>query len=383
MKLFVVLALLGLCSRGYGRDFCADRADKKGSAEALFLSADTYLKQIITESTCKSAYDHIDAGTFFAAECEAAFVQGFCFGSKVYEDFGPEEGEVCVDDSKKIDTYVEMAKFATKYVGPIGESACSNALPCLKRAVQLITDCADEYDTFFEDVTTNAFNVIRDNFGDDDLSDMMSFAEDYLMCDYSDDADAQCLINLANEQSVTINGIEEEVKKFIANIKQKDELLQDARDGLDEFLAEARVFCKTGCASKSTTFFSHLFVGTDCSVSCPTTETYCGGCEQNANNFLDWYPKATPCCTKNALGNIMNAFNFVNDNYGEDLKKMEADALAYLREQTNCGGAATRYQEYVAHLTDQATCLNNTYTKIESGCCTRCPNKGFCPRNEM
>lgn len=382
MKLFVVLALLGLCSKAYGRDFCAGTGGR-AEAETIMAIFDIYLPQIITTQNCPSAAALIEDGTFWHAKCEEAFSQGYCFGSEVYEKFGPEEGTVCIDDSKKIDTYIEMAKFATNYVGTIGEHGCTSALPCFRAVSAIITNCADNNEMFFESVVDNAFALLKDFLKnnknmENQLESLMGIAEDVLNCDFGDDADAQCLLEYAKTQAdtLTIDGIHESIKAFIGSAKEEDAIIQDVRSGIDYFLTDSTKFCSSGCVSKSTSFFTHLFVGTDCSESCPSIETYCAtdgvGCETNANNFLNWYPKATPCCTKHALANIMKAFNYVRTTYGDNLLILEEEAKEYLNTEANCEGAVTRYEAYVDDFTKQAQCVNNSYEKIANGCCTKC-----------
>jgi len=379
MKLFVVLALLGLCSMAYGRDFCAE-TDGRSGAEVAMAGFNAILPRIITRDNCPTAAKLIADHVFWHDSCLEAFSQGYCFATDVYAKFGPEEGDTCIDHSKGIDTYIEMAKFATNYVGPIGQHGCDSALPCFKAAVATITECSDNNPMFFESVVANAFKEIKAQLAskpelEKQFNDLMGVAEEMFNCDFGDDADAQCLLAYVKSEAktLTLESIQESIETFIGSAKEEEEKVADARTGLNYFMSNSSKFCSAGCVSKSTSFFTHMFVGTDCEESCPSIDKYCGGCEANANKFLDWYPKSTPCCTRTALKNIMAAFNYVKNTYGDDILDLQEEGKAYLRAK--CPGAVTRYADYVTAATEQAQCVNNTYEKIKTGCCSKCHPK--------
>lgn len=394
MKLFVVLALLGFC---YGRDFCTGSIDEL-ELEVTFDTMTAALGLLITDDICPEGHKAATTDQkFFHPGCKEAVLQGWCFAKTLYEDFVPEGDDPCLDEDKRIDTYTKMAKFATNYIGTIGESACADARPCLEQAVGIIAGCAETNEYFFENVTAQAFKLLNATKSSDEqptnepsdllytLQMMMERAQEMFMCEYGDDADAQCLIDMATMADPTMDDVKGAIDSVISYVKANDVLLTEAQsfsENADMFFTKARQFCNTGCVSKTTSFFTQWFVATDDPVTCPSTLDYCNfegeGCQKNAEDFLSWYPKITPCCTKVALADIMTAFNYAKETYLNSLQQLESYVLDTLKVEEECGGAVSRYDEYLEEANRQAMCLKETYGIIEDGCCTKCPANKKC-----
>ena len=99
------------------------------------------------------------------------------------------------------------------------------------------------------------------------------------------------------------------VNKYLSADKQES-IASGAKSGLYSFLEGSKKFCNAGCISETSEYFMNLFTATHDAETCPTIESYCGGCQNNADSFIS--ANAAPCCTQTALDSIVGvSFNLL------------------------------------------------------------------------
>ena len=94
------------------------------------------------------------------------------------------------------------------------------------------------------------------------------------------------------------------VNKYLSADTQES-IASGAKSSLYSFLEGSTEFCDAECISKTSEYFMNLFTATHDAETCPTIESYCGGCQNNAESFISANADSVPCCTQTALDSII------------------------------------------------------------------------------
>ena len=119
------------------------------------------------------------------------------------------------------------------------------------------------------------------------------------------DLNSKTTKNLQVRKRVTnFDDLKAMVNKYITSDTQ-DTVVTEVKAGLYSFFEGAEDFCEARCVVQSVDFFEELFTATHDDETCPTIGVYCGGCQDNADQFIVNSAGSIPCCTQEALGSIV------------------------------------------------------------------------------
>jgi len=367
MKVLVVLALLGLAaaSRRDHVNFCQGNSEAEELAGDVRLAINLFLPEIIGH--CPTAKAALTAGTFFTRDCVRAFDQGFCYVSNKIAEYDVEAAlSTCSEGQGEeyavTTTFRDMARVlaAGGDVHKLGHLACSHALPCFEHVVEQIAECAANDDSFYRVALNNAVTLLSPVI--EKNSESMS---EFVACHFGAESDAMTLLGLVQDRITSFDDI---VGLFNEYFSAEDQaaMARDARRTLRAFLEGANDFCDAGCVRKTARFFKGLFAATHDEATCPAIGLYCGGCQDNADQYIADNAGTIPCCTQVALDSITSAIYDLIGDYSDVATDIEAD----LKEAAEAAGVSTEQYEAMKELgRQQAACLEETYDALSDGDC--------------
>lgn len=367
MKVFVVIALLGVVAAGR-RDFCERNPQAQEDAEAARLFINTYLPEIIGH--CPTAKSAIAAGTFFSGHCNRVFDEGYCYASSLYSEYNVDEllSECTYGEGEQYSvtvTFEDMANVLAPSSDALklGNLACRHALPCFKHVVNQLAECSANDDTFYETALENARSLLEP------LIDTYSGSvEEFLVCHFGEESDVIALLRLLQKRITSFEDIVEIVNMYISPETQES-IVSDAKAGLQDFIQGSQDFCRAGCVKKSAWFFRKVFTATHDEDTCPTIEVYCGGCQDNTDQYLRDNAGSVPCCTQAALDGIVASIQSLIIDYGDLILDIEAAAREAVAE---AGIATEEYEAAMESAWEQVDCLGDSYEVMaEGGCASR------------
>jgi len=368
MKLLVVIALLGFAAAGpreHHVNFCRGNSEAREDAGALRAVIQIFLPNIIGH--CPTASAALAAGTFFNNECEVAFDQGFCYASsKIAEYDVADKLAECSggegDDYTVTTTYKDMARVlsAGSDVHKLGHLACSHALPCFEHLVSQIAECADNDDTFYRIALDKAVKLVKPL-----IAENAGAMDEFVACHFGAESDAMTLLGLVQDRITSFDDVVALFNEYFSADDQTT-IATNARTALYSFLEGANDFCDAGCIRKTARFFKQLFSATHDEGTCPVVGLYCGGCQDNADQFISGNAASVPCCTQDALDSISEAVYGMIAKYRSVAAEIEGD----IKAAAEAAGVSTAdYEAMKALGFEQAACLSETYdTLSESDC---------------
>lgn len=116
-------------------------------------------------------------------------------------------------------------------------------------------------------------------------------------------------------------------------------------------------FCTSGCVDSSAGFIKKLFNHLHKAASCPNAQTFCGGCENKAAQFMR-RKESIPCCLRTVVDAAIEGSTMVQAKYASEIARI----TAYIEEEFD--GKQALLDEIKAtknFVLGQVACLQSVY----------------------
>lgn len=196
MKLFVVLALLGVCAG----NICTEtestiaRSLRETFVDPRIASIFGHCPGVL-EAFQRSTGKQKDIG------CPSLFNEGYCFATNLMNEYGSDEVDVngCPDNTEL--TYTDLADIAETEVKQMGNAVCKHGFKCVERIINKIDHCSKNDESFYETAWNKTKEVFKELVSEEEYTEYWKDAEEMLKCAGFTETDyVMCMFNEAKKK---------------------------------------------------------------------------------------------------------------------------------------------------------------------------------------